>query len=86
MLTPERVWLLALCDDARLPELDSAELSALSASLNTIDALHHGPPPPDPRALRAREDLPLARPCLHDAPAVENGWLLCRGPTLRSSG
>lgn len=86
MLTPERARLLALCHHARLPEADPAMLAALDASLKAFDALPHGPPPPDPRALRAREDLPVARPCLHDAPAWDAGWLLCRGQPLRTSG
>ena len=85
-MTPERVWLLTLCDDARLPEADAEGLASLSASLSGLDDLPHGPPPPDARALRAREDLPQARPCLQDAPASEDGWLLCRGPRLRSPG
>ena len=86
MPTAARERLLALCQQARLPLADSAALAALEASLTAFDALSHGPPPPDPRALRAREDLPLARPCLHDAPAWADGWLVCRGPTLRSPG
>ncbi len=86
MMTPERDRLLTLCHDARLPEADPAVLASITASLQALDALPHGPPPPDPRALRAREDLPLARPCLHDAPAWDEGWLICRGPRLRTAG
>lgn len=81
-MTPER--LQALCRAARLPAPDPAAATSISATLSALDALPHGPPPPDPRALRAREDLPLARPCLHGAPSLEDGWLVCRGLTLRS--
>ncbi|MCK6522165.1 hypothetical protein L6R49_12065 [Myxococcota bacterium] len=82
----EREWLLTLCRDARLPEPDADAAARLVVCLEAIDTLSHGPPPPDPRSLRAREDLPLARPCLGGAPAWDEGWLVCRGPALRASG